>query len=514
MTSKGMNDKSIHCALISHENDKLKELLLELKFVLKDVGADTEKTERLKIEYGFEYSDVKAILSHEDVKVRQFGAFCIADLFGESAATFLVDAYLREDVEYNKEHLVKALTQLPLSSGQEKLYGRLEELIGLLRGEKNESHKHYIKEIRSLLCLLRKDGERRPFTGQKLKNEIVLTTNRNFREVTLDSIKGCPKKLFNAGVMVLCDDIRKIADIRTFDEMLFAPPFDEENYGLIGKEKDVARRYISEVLTPYILERMKIRKNAKKLPVSFRLDIKGEEVRETEEDIQRTLTGIVEEESGYELINIRNDFDIQIRFVKRKTGVFRPLVKFYVPKDARFLYKTTDVAAGLKPYTAALICALCGEYMTEGAKVLDPFCGAGTLLVERDKFLKTEFLFGSDIYPAACAAAEQNLAKAGLSVKSKIINKDFLSLGHKELFTELITDLPFETEKKTLKELEAVYSAFFSRCTVLLEKGSYIFVYTRNYSLLKKEITRNNVGIVKCFEISKREGAYLCVLKI
>ena len=36
MSSKEYNEKSIHAAVASHENDKLKELLLELKFVLKD----------------------------------------------------------------------------------------------------------------------------------------------------------------------------------------------------------------------------------------------------------------------------------------------------------------------------------------------------------------------------------------------------------------------------------------------------------------------------------------------
>ncbi|MCR5521421.1 MAG: methyltransferase [Lachnospiraceae bacterium] len=513
MNLKDNYEKSIHATLISQENDKLKDLLLELKFVLKDEEITQERKQELKKEYGFFDEDASALLSHEEVKVRQFGAFCVASLSGEKAGEAIVDAYLKEDVEYNKEHLLKALSMLPGICGEERLLDRLEILRELLAGERTESHKHYIKEIRQLLGLLRSSGERRFFTGQHLKSEIILTTNRNFREVTLKEIGKLPKKIFNAGVMTICDDLNAIAGIRTFDEMLFVPPFDEELFGSIGSDAEIAARFFREVLTPYILERMRAGDGTKKLPVPFRLDIKGEPEGK-KEDTVRTLSELLERESCYNLINLRNDFDIQIRFVLRKSGVLKPLVKFCVPRDKRFSYKTVDIAAGLKPYLAALICKLCSEFMNVNARVIDPFCGAGTLLAERDRCMETEFLFGSDIYPAACAAAEKNLAKAGLSQRSKIINKDFLSLEHRELFNEMITDLPFETEKKTLKDLESIYSVFFSRSESLLEKGSFMFVYTRNSTLFKKQIKKNNVTLIKCHEISKTEGAYLFILKL
>ncbi|MCR5432011.1 MAG: methyltransferase [Lachnospiraceae bacterium] len=514
MSSNGENQKSIHAALISHNNDKLKELLLELKFVLKDNAGDIKMISPLGKDYDFRDDDAESILSYDDVKVRQFGAFCIAGLMGERSSGKIVSAYLNEDVDYVKEHYVKALSGLTKISGEERLYERLDELETLLKQEKTESHKHYVKEIRLLLGLLRTTGGKRVFTGHKVKSEIILTTNRNFREITLSEIRKFPKKTFNAGVMTICDDTDKIKNIRTYEEMLFVPPFDEERYGNLWCDKDIARIYVKDILTPYILERMIVAEGDKRLPISFRLDIKGESVREKEEQIQRTLTEIVEEESGYGLINVRNDFDIQVRFVKRKTGVFKPLVKFCSPRDDRFSYKISDIAAGIKPYLASLICNLCSEYMSENSRVIDPFCGAGTLLVERDKLLKTEFLFGSDIYPAACAAAEKNLSKAGLTGRSKIINKDFLSLEHKEPFTEMITDLPFETEKKSEKDLEGIYSAFFGRAERLLCKDSYLFVYTRNSTLFKKQILKNKITMIKCFEISKREGAYLFVLKL
>ena len=125
MSSNEVKQKSIHAALISQENDKLKELLLELKFVLKDDEGTPGRRDFLKKQYGFEDSDALSVLSNEDVKVRQFGAFCIAGLMGDSAAQVLVDAYLHEDVEYNKEHFVKALSELQNIAGRDKLYYRL-----------------------------------------------------------------------------------------------------------------------------------------------------------------------------------------------------------------------------------------------------------------------------------------------------------------------------------------------------------------------------------------------------
>ena len=85
MASQETIEESIHAALASQENDKLKELLLELKFVLKDEEPVIDKKDDRVSLYDLRDEDVSLILMHDDVKVRQFGAFCIAALVGEKA---------------------------------------------------------------------------------------------------------------------------------------------------------------------------------------------------------------------------------------------------------------------------------------------------------------------------------------------------------------------------------------------------------------------------------------------
>lgn len=76
------------------------------------------------------------------------------------------------------------------------------------------------------------------------------------------------------------------------------------------------------------------------------------------------------------------------------------------PPLHRRAWKTTTIPGTLHPPVAAAMARLAG--ITAGMNVLDPCCGAGTILAEAHEREPKANLIGSDLDPAALAAARSN----------------------------------------------------------------------------------------------------------
>jgi tRNA G10 N-methylase Trm11 len=97
--------------------------------------------------------------------------------------------------------------------------------------------------------------------------------------------------------------------------------------------------------------------------------------------------------------------------------------------------------------------------MKEGAQVLDPFCGAGTMLIERHKAVRAYTSYGVDIQEDAVRKARKNTEAAGMA--AHYINRDFFQFRHDYLFDEVITDMPFQMGHVTEEEIYGLYLRFF-----------------------------------------------------
>jgi len=124
-------------------------------------------------------------------------------------------------------------------------------------------------------------------------------------------------------------------------------------------------------------------------------------------------------------------------------------------------YKTEHVAASLRPTVAAAMARLAG--IAPGMTVLDPMCGAGTILAEslalcEQRRLRDVTYLGGDIDPNAVFCSEQNLGRAGGIVIEKW---DSLRLPvKKESVDRLICNPPFG---KQLSSMDAV-PELYRRC--------------------------------------------------
>ena len=168
------------------------------------------------------------------------------------------------------------------------------------------------------------------------------------------------------------------------------------------------------------------------------------------------------------------------------------------------------VAASIKPEQAALIARLAKPYMIKQAQVLDPFCGVGTMLIERDKACRTNVMYGIDIFGEAIAKAHENTALAKKEVY--YINRDFFEFRHSYLFDEIFTNMP-ERGKRSRTEQDEFYAAFFEKAKEVLEKQGRIIMYSNEKNYVKKQLRlHKEFTLLREFPMDEKDNYYLFVI--
>jgi 23S rRNA G2445 N2-methylase RlmL len=173
------------------------------------------------------------------------------------------------------------------------------------------------------------------------------------------------------------------------------------------------------------------------------------------------------------------------------------------PGDDRFDYRKEAIPASINPVTAASIMRLCRPYMQENARVLDPFCGSGTMLIERAKILPVQTLVGVDISASAIKAACANRKASGLKIA--LIHGDALQFGASH-YDEVISNMPFGIRVSGHAENERLYAAFAHRLGQLLEDGGYAFLLTQEKRLLHDSLRKTPVLRVLHEEVIESGG--------
>jgi tRNA G46 methylase TrmB len=153
--------------------------------------------------------------------------------------------------------------------------------------------------------------------------------------------------------------------------------------------------------------------------------------------------------------------------------------------DHRFDYRKTSISASINPVTAASIMRLCEPYMSKDADVLDPFCGSGTMLIERAYLKPAKSLVGVDISGHAIKAACTNRRASGLRIA--LIHGDILGYGAAQ-YDEVIANMPFGIRVSGHTSNLKLYAGFADKLLELLRDGGYAFLLTQEKKLLREEI--------------------------
>jgi len=450
-------------------------------------------------------------LSDEDPKVRKNAALVLGQLGVQESLSHLYKAYEDENTMFVKSSYLTAMKELDYRDYLQKLKERLEKLQTV---EVDESKKkHILEECKQLqeLVLMMEGGKKHKFCGWNTNSKIILLTNRNFREITADKIKSHRPKLFNAGVQAETTDLKEIMEVRTFSELLFrvdglATIKRDGNTSLDEQAKKVAKCLSDSSLVSYLEER-----HEGEAPFYFRIECKSKMDLKQKSTFTKKLGAYLQEFSQGKLINSTSHYEVELRLIENNSGDFVFLLKLYTLADDRFAYRVEALPTSIAPVNAALTMELAKEYLREGAQVLDPFCGAGTMLIERNRFLPTGDKYGVDIYGQGIEAARINTKEA--HVRANYINRDFFDFKHEYLFDEIISNLPRVTGGKNAKEIETLYRSFWKKIPSHLNKDAKIILYCYDKEILMNTLPRDKFEILEEFEISKKEGSYVFVIR-
>lgn len=473
--------------------------------LLKQELKESSNRHALLFHIGNRYNDMWIkLLQHEDAKTRKNAALVLGELGIQEFLEPLYHAYERETKLFVKSSYLVAIGQLDYRSLMPRLKERIEVLSGIELTMENK--KHFQEEMRVLndLVIAMEGVKAHTFIGMDKPADIILLTNRNFiPNIMMELPDTVRAKAFNAGIQAKATSLRDVVELRTYSEMLFlvegmrSCPMD---IGLAAK-KVAGSKFLS-----FLMER-----HEGETPFYFRVEIKSKMDVSKKADFAKKLGAAIEYESQRKLINSPSNYEVELRFIENKDGNFNILVKLYTLQDNRFAYRRESVAASIKPVNAALAVALTKEYQKEDGQVLDPFCGVGTMLIERHKMTKANTMYGTDIYGDAIKKARINTERAGQIIH--FINRDFFDFTHEYLFDEVITDMPFAMGRIRDEEVKQIYIQFFRKIKEHLKEDAVIIMYSHDKGYVRKYGPANGFKVVEEFEISRKEGTYVYVLK-
>lgn len=484
------------------ENRDVRQNLSKLRGELKEFGGKAA----LSYQMAGAENRLIALLNSEDAKTRKNTALLLGDLGNQEYLRPVYEAYESETQMFVKSSYLAAIRNFDYREYMHCFKERLDRLSATERTADNQ--KHITEEIRELSALIvSMEGVKlHEFQGMEDDYDIILLTNRNFQEITAEELRRLEPdakiKLFGAGVMAKVEGLAWMDRIRTYQELLFVVRGVETC--TMNAEKAAEKIVNSDLLN------FMTRSHKGKPPFYFRVEFKSKMELDKRSAFTKKLSAGIERLSERTFINTTSNYEFEIRLIENKEGECNVLVKLYTLRDERFSYRKEVIPTSIKAVNAALCVELSRDYMKEDAQVLDPFCGVGTMLIERHKAIKANTMYGLDIQGAAITKARSNTEAAHQI--AHYINRDFFDFKHDYLFDEIITNMPFRIGRKTEDEIYELYVKFFRTAKNYLKEDGIMVLYSHDEEYVKQMAPANGFRIEQGYEISMKEGTYVFVL--
>ena len=482
------------------KGNQVRQNLSQLRQYIKEADYFEKASELLKDEVLLE--SIVGLLQHEDGKTRKNAALFMGDMAFPIFLEPLFLAYLKEEQLFVRSSYLQAMKAFDYRDYLPKIKEQLERLSNTELTEENK--KHIGEEMRGLSDLIvAMDGiKAHEFRGFHELSEIILLTNRKHNQVTLDQITQDHGELLPVGVRLTTNNLDKIIPIRTYQELLFVVP----NMKICEMDPiQAAEKIAGSGIVSFMEKRHK-----GKVPFYFRIELKSKMELSKKSQFVKKMSMELERLTERNLINSPSSYEFEIRLIENKEHKCNILIKLLTIPDDRFTYRKEALATSIKPVNAALLVELAKEYMVEDAQVLDPFCGAGTMLIERQKVVKANTSYGIDCQEAAIKAAKINTQAASQIIH--YVHKDFFEFTHEYLFDEIFTNMPFAMGHKSEEEIYELYVRFFDRAKMLLNKTGRIIMYTHNRDYVRRLAKEKGYAILKHIEIMEREETDLFIL--
>lgn len=211
----------------------------------------------------------------------------------------------------------------------------------------------------------------------------------------------------------------------------------------------------------------------------------------TEEIKQACAAGIIKRQEWiYSEEDAKADLNVRV-FIEGHTALVG--VRLGARSLSKRPYKQEHVLGSLKPAVAAALLRL--AEIASGARILDPCCGAGTILIEAKSYDVT--VLGGDIDPQAIAAARLNATQANATVLLQRWDARALPLSDQSVDC-VISNLPWGRAVTTDVSLQDLYQQISDEIQRLLVSGGKATLLTNLPDLVQFK----HLKCEKQFEIS------------
>ncbi|MCR5097896.1 MAG: methyltransferase domain-containing protein [Lachnospiraceae bacterium] len=333
------------------------------------------------------------------------------------------------------------------------------------------------------------------FLGVKSKIPMLLNVQPAFSKyVAADLIRrGIPSddvRTTPFGVRVMTDDLDTVTRCRLFDRLYLTIPIKrgekltEEN-AKDTVESSMLRRILDTCVS-----------GERPIPCRIRVEVPGmgnkNKTAEKARDVARRLTGAfsdaVSAAVGDAVEPTTGNYECELYFPRRPDKTFGFYLWIACLGDKRFDYRRELAATSMSAVRAATMMEMLHDYLIEGDSVLDPFCGTGTLIIERKKKGVTGNAFGIDISAQMISGARENAALASEHIH--FIQRDFFEFTYDNVIDEIITEMP-DLYRRNDREKRGFFSSFVKKCMELTAEGSLMCVLTGDgdifAAVIKKE---------------------------
>ena len=442
-------------------------------------------------------------LKDEDPKTRKNAALLLGDLECQEAMGPIWETFRKEGTEFVKGSYLEALSKLDTSEIIEELLQVLKELTET--EETEENRKHVQEQLRALRKIqIAHEGITKHRFCNHPGTEVILTCNREQRDTLRKSISTGRVSTHPLGILVETDEIGSILSIRTYRELLF--PIHT------GHLLEPEPRELAKELWESDFYKLLCDLHREPGPFYFRIECKNQMTLEERSAFSRKLSGELERLSKGALVNSTTDYEVELRLVANKEGKLLPCMKLYTIKNKRFAYRKNAIAASIHPATAALMMELAEPYLKEKAQIMDPFCGVGTMLIERNKKLPAREMYATDIFGEAIEKGRENALLAGADIH--FIHRDFFDFKHNYLFDEIITNMPVKG-KRSKEEMDSLYSDFFEKVGIHLNPDAVIIMYTNELAFVKKQLRlHKEFRLLEEHLMQKKNEFYLLIIGV
>lgn len=165
-------------------------------------------------------------------------------------------------------------------------------------------------------------------------------------------------------------------------------------------------------------------------------------------------------------------YDLTLHFYPRKSGGYVLFIKSAHEKDDRFSYVKKRLSTSMRPVKAAIMIWLIRRYLKEDARVVDIFSGNGTLLLERDEYMRTHVMFATDTSEEAISAGKTDALAKNRNIY--FVRRSAFTFETDEPFDEIISELP-DLYDIGEQERESFYEQTAQATLRLLGSGGHAF---------------------------------------